>query len=197
MKNNYIKYAATLAIICLAASGFLGVVYNMTKPKILYQQALEEQSSLKEVFPKADTFEPVKKGEDIFYYKALDAEKNVLGFAFKASRKGYSSDIVTMVGMDKEGVITDIKILSQNETPGLGSRITEVIQKNTLMNILLRKAKIAAPGRPWFQEQFSDKKVDELSSVDTITGATITSRAVIDSVQEKAKEIMGEIKDGR
>ena len=196
LKSNYFKYAATLAIICLAASGLLGVVYNLTKPKILAQQILEERNSLKEVFSAADTFEPVKKGEDIFYYKALDGRKNVLGFAFKTSHKGYSSDIVTMVGMDRNGVITHIKILSQNETPGLGSRITEVIQKNTIWDILLRKAKIAPPARPWFQEQFSGKKVDELDSVNTITGATISSRAVIDSIQEKAREVMENIKNG-
>ncbi|MFH0941304.1 MAG: FMN-binding protein [Candidatus Omnitrophota bacterium] len=190
-KNNYVKYATTLAIICLAASGLLSVVFNLAQPKILYQQSLEEKNSLKEVFPAATSFEPVEEKDNILYYKALDKKKEALGFVFKTSKRGYSSDIVTMAGMDQNGVITYIKILSQNETPGLGSRITEVVGKETFWDVLLRRAKITQPPSPWFTAQFSGKKADELDrSIDAITGATISSRAVIESVQEKAKEIL-------
>lgn len=172
LKNNYLRYASTLAIICLAASGFSGVVFNLTRPKIPDQYSTEEKRSLREVFPRAYSFEPVQEGDKILYFKALDRKKNVLGFVFETSRRGYSSDIVTMAGMDKNGMITRIKILSQNETPGVGSRITE-----------------------GFQEQFSDKKADEVSgSVNAITGATISSRAVIDSIQAKAREILEKVR---
>lgn len=195
-KSNYLKYTATLAIICLAASGLLTVVYNLTRPKILYQQALEEQESLKEVIPQAQTFEPVKEADTVIYYKALDKEQHILGYAFKTSKKGYSSDIVTMVGINPKGEIINIKILSQNETPGLGMRVTEVIQKNTLWDILFKKVKIGPVPKPWFAEQFSGKKVAALDrSIDTITGATISSRAVIDSIKIKAKEIIALIKN--
>lgn len=190
-KNNYVKYAAILAIICLVASGLLSVVFNLAQPRILYQQSLEEKNSLREVFPAAASFEAVEEKDNILYYKALDKKKEALGFVFKTSKRGYSSDIVTMAGMDQNGVITHIKILFQNETPGLGSRITEVVGKETFWDVLLRRAKIMQPPRPWFMAQFSGKKADELDrSIDAITGATISSRAVIDSVQEKAKEIL-------
>lgn len=197
LKNSYFKYAATLAIICLAASGLLSAVFNLTQPKILYQKAQEELSGLKEVCPRAADFEPVKDGEDVVYYKALDGGKNIIGYAFKAVKKGYSSDIVTMAGMDRDGVISRIKILSQNETPGLGTRITEVIQKETFWDVVLKKSKLGAPPRPWFQSQFDGKKSEDLKgSVHVITGATVSSRAVIDSVQEKAGVVMERIRHG-
>lgn len=189
--NNFIKFPLTLFIICLAASGLLGVVHRATYPKIIGQAKAEEEQSLKDVFPQAKGFEPVKKGEEALYYKALDDAGKVLGYAFKASKRGYASDIVTMAGMDTQGKIIKIKVLYQNETPGLGSRINEVIQKETLWDVLLKKVKSSEKKEPWFQAQFSGKAYDSLDrSVDTITGATITSKAVIDSVREKAVEVM-------
>ncbi len=198
LKSNFFKYAATLAIICLAASGLLSVAFNITQPKILQQQLLEEANSLKEVYPAASEFEPVKEGDSVIYYKALDEDKALLGYVFKASRKGYSSVIETIAGMDTKGVITRIKVLSQNETPGLGSKINEVVSKETLWDALLKKVKAQATPRPWFEECFSGKNAADLSqAVDTITGATISSKAVIDSVQQKAREILEKVKDGR
>jgi len=170
VKSDYFRYTLILAAICFVASALLAAVHGVTHPEILSQQARQEDSALREVLPQAKSFEAVKEGEKIIYYKALGPNKRVLGYVFKASKKGYSSEIVTMVGMDKDGLISRIKILSQNETPGLGTRIIEAL---------------------WFREQFSGKKANDLSNgVQVITGATITSRAVIDSIQEKAKDIM-------
>ncbi len=169
-RSDYFRYALTLAAICFVASVLLGAVYSLTNPIILSQQARQEESGLRAVVPEAKSFEAVKEEENIIYYIAFGPNKKVLGYVFKASKKGYSSEIVTMVGVDKDGLISRIKILSQNETPGIGTRIIEAL---------------------WFQEQFSGEKSDDLSNgVQAITGATITSRAVIDSIQVKAKEIM-------
>lgn len=198
MQNNFFRYAATLAIICLAASGLLSVVYNVTQPKIAAQAKMEEESALKDVYPGVERFEPVEGKGNILYYKALSASGELLGYAFKAEKKGYSSTIVTMVGMDTKGIIKRIKILSQNETPGLGSRIEEVRQKETFWDVVLKKVKIAQKPRPWFQAQFDAKGYETLDrNVEAITGATISSLAVIVSVEEKAREVMEKARDGR
>jgi electron transport complex protein RnfG len=198
LQNNFIRYAATLAIICLAASGLLSVVYNVTQPKIAAQAKMEEESALKDVYPGAERFEPVAEKGSVLYYKALNASGELLGYAFKAEKKGYSSTIVTMVGMDTKGIIKRIKILSQNETPGLGSRIEEVRQKETFWDVVLKKVKIAQKPRPWFQAQFDGKDYKTLDrNVEAITGATISSLAVVVSVEEKAKEVMEKTQDGR
>jgi len=171
--KEMLRYGFILAVICIVASGLLAGVNVLTKTRIVAQAQAEEDSSLKEVFPEAAHFEAVKSGEEIIYYKAHDKDKRLLGAAFRASGKGYSSTIETMVGMLKDGTIKAIKILSQNETPGLGARVAE----------------------DSFASRFSNRGLQNLNQVEAITGATISSRAVIDSVKKKAEEIKVLIKN--
>ncbi|MDD5166030.1 MAG: FMN-binding protein [Candidatus Omnitrophica bacterium] len=121
----------------------------------------EDENNLKEIMPMAGRFEPVKSKEGIIYYKAYDKTGEFVGTAFKTSGKVYSHRIETLAGMLKDGTITSIKILSQ-DGGALG---------------------------PDFTGQFKDKK--DLSNIQAVSGATMSSKAVIDSVQNKAKEIMG------
>ncbi len=173
-KNSAVRYALTLGIICLVASGLLGMVHAVTQPKIEAEKSSREEAALKEVFPAAESFEAVKEGTDTVYYKALDNKGDMLGVVFKAIRRGYSSDIVSLAGMDKEGALVAVKVLSQNETPGLGTQAAE----------------------PKFLGRFNGKKIDALAtSVDAITGATITSMAIIDSVQETGQKILEKVKN--
>lgn len=166
MKDIF-RYGLILALICSLAGGLLAGVNFLTQPKIIAQAQAEEEASLKEIIPRANRFDPIKsQTEEILYYKAYDNHK-LLGIIFKASAKGYSSNIETMVGIDNSGSIITIKVIAQNETPGLGSRVTEKS----------------------FTNQFSSKAAPNLSNVQAITGATISSKAVIDSVRKKAEEI--------
>jgi len=197
-KSEYLRYAVILAVICLAAAGLLSVVHRATEPRIAAQRLAEEQESLKDVFPGAAAFEPVREGEEVLYHKALDQGGRLLGYAFKAVERGYSSDIVTMAGVTPEGTIVRIKVLSQNETPGLGTRIAEVIQKETLWDVVLRKVRVLSQPRPWFQERFDGRHATTLNeTVDAITGATVSSAAVIGSVQKRSAEVLRQVKDGR
>lgn len=185
LKSHSFKIAATAVIVCLIAPGFLSIIFRNAPLQIFQKHLANVGSNLKEVFPQAAIFEAVKEGENVLCYKALDKGKNILGYVFKAQKKGYSSDIITLVGMDRAGKIIHIKILSQNETPGIGSRIAEIAQEGAL-------------AKSWFQEQFSGKKIDQLpTSVQAITGATISSRAVINSIQERARVIMEKMKNAR
>lgn len=169
--KEMIRFGLILGVICIVAAGLLAGVNSLTKPRILAQALAEENAGLKEVLPEANTFEAVKEKEEIIYYRGYDKNSKFVGVAFKATGKGYSSVIETLVGMLKDGKIIAIKILSQNETPGLGSRITESS----------------------FINQF--KRINDLSRVQAITGATISSRAVINTVEKKASEVRGLIKN--
>ncbi len=164
--KQMIKYGLTLATICMIATGLLAVVNSFTKAQIEAQAQTEQANSLKEVMPDASRFEPVKTKEEIDYYKAYADNNTLLGTAFKASAKGYSSLIETLVGMKTDGTIIAVKILAQNETPGLGTRTTE----------------------PAFTGQFKNQNINNLQ-VQAITGATISSKAVIGSVMKKGMEI--------
>jgi len=173
--KEMVRYGMILAVICAVAAGLLAGVNSLTKPKIIAQAQAEEEASLKEVIPDAEHFEAIKSADIILYYKAYSKEKKLVGVAFKTSAKGYSSQIDTMVGMTVYGTITAIKILNQNETPGLGSRVTE----------------------SGFTGQFNKKNIPDLNTVEAITGATISSKAVIDSVKNKAEEIIQLLKNGK
>ena len=157
------RFSLILFFICLVAAGSLGFINWLTRPKILAQIRLEEEESLKEVLPQADYFQEVRKDQDILYYKAYK-DKELIGVAYKAKAKGYSSIIEAMAGMDLDGKITGIKIINQNETPGLGSRIVEVAEEITILDMLKGKKKESVQKRPWFCEQFRGKIVANLDS---------------------------------
>jgi len=169
--KEMMRYGFILALICTLASASLAVVNSLTKSKIMAQEAKEEEASLREVMPLAIDFQAVKSGNDIIYYRAYAKDGKFIGIAFKTQAKGYSSDIQAMVGLTKDGTITAIKILSQNETPGLGAKVAEAD----------------------FTNQFRNKQ--NLEKAQAITGATISSGAVINSVKKKVEELKNFLKD--
>ena len=166
--RDTIRYSITLFIICLVASGVLAFVNSLTAPRILAQKIAKEQIDLKAVLPQAQMLRPYSINGEVLYYEASDARRNILGYIAKAEGKGYSGTIETFFSMDKKGDILAIKVSSHNETPGLGAKIVE----------------------DEFQDNFKDKELTELNDIEGIAGATISSEAVIDSVKQKAEEIL-------
>lgn len=169
--KEIIKFGVILGVVYVMTAGFLAGLDSLTNRKIIPYAQAEELLDLKDVLPEAIHFEAVKKGEDIFYYKAIDKEGKLIGAVFKAVGRGYSSNIQTIAGMLKDGSINAIKVLSQDETPGLGARVAE----------------------PEFTDRF--RHIHDLSRVQAVTGATISSLGVIESVKKKAEEIRELIKE--
>jgi len=131
---------------------------------LFFVSAQAEDLPLKEVFPEAASFVPVNKGNEIIYYEARDKNGKLAGACFTATGKSYS-EIKTLVGMLNDGTITAIKVLSQNETPGLGSKVAE----------------------PEFTDRF--RNIKDVSRVQAITGASVSSGAVIEAVRKRVEEI--------
>lgn len=168
MIKEMIRYAGILALICFLASGLLAGVNALTQPRIIALAYAQEQSALAAVLPEAASFEPVPREEETLYYRGMSESGDLVGLAFKARGQGYAGPIEAMAGMSRDGQITVIQILSQNETPGLGSRVAD--QK--------------------FTGQFAGKPAETLEGVNAITGATISSRALINAVKQKASEVL-------
>ncbi len=167
------RLSLVLFLICVVSAATLAVTFKITEPRIIQQRRLEEKRAVEKVLPQAPSaIEKIEK-EDLVFFKAKDAEGNVFAYVVIAKRRGYSSEIRTVVSLTPEGRIIAVEILEQKETPGIGSRIEE---KD-------------------FLNQFKNKKISE--QFDTITGATISSRAVIESIKEKAQEVLkqGEISE--
>ncbi len=182
------RFAATLTFVALIAAGSLAWVNEITKPMILVQQEKELKDALAYVLPgsKTGVIIPVKENNKTIYYMGYkDKEKKqFIGYAFLVLSKGYSSTIRTLVGMDSTGTIFAIRVLSQQETPGLGNRCQEVKSGQT---------------SPWWQKQFSGKKATNIcvdkdgGQIQAITGATITSRAITNGISARAKWLLEKI----
>jgi electron transport complex protein RnfG len=97
-------------------------------------------------------------------YEVLQGEKTA-GIALQVSRGSYGGPIKMLVGVGADNTIVGVKILEHKDTPGLGANAAS----------------------PSYTGQFTGKRTDapfELKAdVEAITAATITSRAVADTVK--------------
>jgi len=195
--NNILRLSVVMTIVTLLSAFLLAELYSITKPRIEIQKTAKTMEALKLVLPEARVLVPatkkipVKDGEgnilfekeEIIYYRAFANEDSsqLLGYAFKSEGNGYSSVIETMVGIDTTGQIKRIKILSQKETPGLGT-LSEESEPFT--------------GKKWSTQQFEGKTYEQLKvdkdggQIVSITGATITSRAITNSIKSKLATLL-------
>ena len=198
--GNFIRLVVTLTAIAALASFGLSAVYNATKDITAEYKRQEEASARIEAlacetdafFERTET-ETVVDGRPFSYFTAYrdDSREELLGYSFTAYGKGYSSTVETIVGVDRSGKICSVKITSQKETPGLGSKVEEVASQNMLWDVLAGHAKDESGVKPWFQKQFEGLTSADLRVVRTsdetgiaaITGATISSEAVTVSVK--------------
>ena len=163
---SIIKTALSLFLICAVAAGALAYVNSVTAPTIASNSAAAADKARGEVLPEADGFEEKAAPDGTVYYAALKDGETV-GYVFTTSAKGYGGDVEIMTGIDAEGRITGVSILTINETPGLG------------MN-----AK-----KDGFRDQFKGKSGvlavnKDGGEIVAITSATVTSRAVTNAVNQ-------------
>ena len=159
-----VKFAAILGIFCVISAGALAFVYLFTKPRIELYAKLAFEKSLREVLPPSGSFTRIVSGTIEAQQGAFN--NKIIGRAFSVSPQGYSGKILLLVGIDNQGRVLGVKILSHRETPGLGSKIV----------------------KPEFLRQFTGKnskdRIEPKKDIDAITGATISSRAVAKGVRE-------------
>lgn len=174
-----IRYGMILLVICLCASLVLSVTYKFTHSRIEAQQNTEEKDALDEVFPEANKFED--RAIDNKAYYVARKYNDELGYIIKAEAKGYSGLISMLVGFDFKGEIKGIKILSHQETPGLGAKIDEILRGES---------------KPWFLKQFKGKIAQDLvlKDIQAITGATISSKAVLDGLKKAVTDFLEKVR---
>jgi len=180
--RDILKLGFVLFLVCLGAALCLSLTYVFTQPRIEARELSEIEGSLKEVMPDSAGFEKITK-DDFSYYKAYSdvQSKKISGYVIIAQGKGYGGAVLTMVGVDTKGIIKTIKILEQKETPGLGAKISEDSFKSQFSGQDGQRLKL-------FEKKGKDK-------IMAISGATISSRAVTESVKgavEKLFEVLGQ-----
>jgi len=163
----------------MIASLVLAVTHKMTEPAIDRQSLHEEKLALEAILPGVDSFNEKKLG-DISYYEAYENGK-FIAYCLKLSGKGYGGFIHIIVAIDKNGTIQGVEILEQHETPGLGDGIDKIK---------------SGENEPYFLKQFKGKnaKTVSLSDIDAVTGATISSKAVVMAIHDGVNEFLKKIK---
>ena len=190
MKNKIIKDALALTLITLVAGVALGGVYEITKDPIAKQEAQAKAEAYEQVFTDAAAFEAVEMDDTLTktirdqldqeghkaqsieeVMRAEDQSGETLGYAFTVvTSEGYGGDIQFSMGVQNDGTLNGISILSIGETAGLG------------MNA----------DTPAFKDQFVGKQVEKLQytkngatqddEINAISGATVTTNAMTNGV---------------
>ncbi|TCL73172.1 electron transport complex protein RnfG [Hydrogenispora ethanolica] len=162
-----VKLGIYLMIVAAVAGVALALTHHFTAAQIRAGQTAAAKAALEEVLPGAVEFQPKDD-----YQQGLDAKRQLVGYVLQVSAAGYSSQIEALVGIDPQYRVTGVKVLVQNETPGLGAKITG----------------------PGFLGQFAQKPADQIKlkkdggTIDGITAATISSRAITDAIRERIHE---------
>ena len=176
MKES-LKLGLILFLITAICAGLLGLINRTTTPVIAQNKAGSEQEAMKMLIEEAKTF--IERSDitddnikQVYLAKSGD---QVIGTIVKVMPNGYGGEITVLVGFNLESHIQGIKILSHTETPGFGADAT----KPTFTNQFLQKL-------PPLKVVKSVPKDDEITA---ITGATITSDAIVEGVNQAAKYV--------
>lgn len=162
LAKDYAKPTLVLTLICLVVTALLALTHQITQPIIEANNLRIAEESRAEVLTEADGFHEVK-GE--FPENTVDVYEadNGAGYAITVTSKGYdSTPLKVMIGIQADGAIEKVKVLSSNETPGLGSKVTE----------------------DSFTGQFAGMTSDGVDGMQMISGATYSSKAMRAAVEQ-------------
>ena len=157
-----LRLTLTLFLITTVVAGLLGLVNYMTADTIAEQIAQKAENAMRQVLD-ADDYEPLDVPEGSAVTAAYRAGDK--GYVVRVAPNGFGGAIDMMVGVDLNGAVTGVAIVSQSETASLGANCT----------------------REDFRAQFTGKTgtlsvSKDGGEIEALTGATVTSRAVTEGV---------------
>lgn len=169
---NTLGALAKLTLIAMVAAGTLSTTYETTQAYM----AANLEMVLPRVMPDVAEFTPVGGEEQPIYYEAYDDAGNLVGYAFFVEKEGCQGPILLAGAIDLDYNVIAIKVVRHSETPGLGARIKETAFQSQLIGLSTGDLYLSPEGK-----------------VDAITGATISSTAVVDAMRNKIEEIQLEV----
>lgn len=160
--KNILKLTAILFTITAVVAALLAGTNLLTKDRIAAAKREKAAAAVAVVLPN-DTVES-ETAVDQGIVKTLYRGKN--GCAIEVAPNGFGGEITMMVGVSKEGKVLGVQIVSHSETPGLGAKAqTDTDFSNSFLG-LSGTVRVDKDG----------------GEADTVTGATVTSRAVAEGV---------------
>lgn len=114
-----------LTCIGLIVTAALALTNELTAPVIAAQQQAAADAAMKVVLPEGSDFADVTGVELPEGVTDAKVAGNGAGYVFTTTGKGFGGDISVMIGLNAEGAITGTKVLAQNESPGIGTNVTD------------------------------------------------------------------------
>lgn len=185
------RMIAVLTAVGLISGSFLAIVGQVTKERILFNKRHEIEMAALKVVPGASTVKMIYEERDFAVFEDRDEAGNLVGYALQAAGTGFQDKITLEVGLSPDlNTVLSLTIIDQKETPGLGAKITDETSflrywqnRDSSKSLALRKPPVEDPASLAPNE------------VNAITGATISSQAVLNIVNEaikKAKQLQAE-----
>ena len=170
MKNIFTKKnlmpAIVLGVICLISAALMGGINMLTAPRIAFNEEQKIYDSLRQVLD--GTFETLEIPDSApstvtGLFKVTDDNGDFKGNVVTVEQKGYAGKILLTIGFDKDGKTTKVVITAQSESHG-----------KDISPLLDRLSGISS---------------DEVTDVDVVTGATISSGYIKSAVSDAFKAI--------
>lgn len=177
VKSTLFNMVFVLTLIAAVSAILVSLVFIKTKPKIEENAKKTEISAIISLF--GDDFDnnplaekaiiPKENGKSIAVYP-LRKNGAIYALAINTySDKGFGGNLYMMVGLYLDGTMAGYEVLNHQETPGLGSKITEGKFIDQFRNLII-------------SENSLDLR-NHGGEIDAITSATISSKAVLDAVK--------------
>jgi len=197
------RLVATLAVAGILAGVLIALVNQHTKPIIDEYRAEQLRLAVYEVLPGIarygtyylvdDALSPTlpqgaKESEFKRVYVGYDEGGQVKGVAVSRGESGFQDVVMVIFGFDPAtGKLTGMKVLESKETPGLGDKI---FKDQAFVDQFF-----AGPQTPLVGVKAGSGK-GRPNEIDTITGATISSKVVISIINNALEEWMPLLEQG-
>ena len=162
--KSLLKPIIVLTVIAFVCTAALAGVNTLTKDIIAAAAAEKKAQSMSELFPTEKEYEEVEVSAELlkkYNASVVSKAKGGSGYIVEHAASGYGGEILMMTAFSIDGKIIGIKILSHEETSGIGTRVVEGDS---------------------FLSQFKDKDSAAEAGVDAVSGATVSSKATINGI---------------
>ena len=198
---NRIKYFLQQSWLLIVASFFFGLLIAVTSaglsPRIRQNEINKRNRLVSALLPEAKNFILIeeqieiqslqRKKENIEIYKAMSDANECVGWSFEAAGSGFADKIKLVIAVDKNfEKIAGFDVLSSFETPGFGDQIKYDYFRGQFKGAPAEELKLVSVGEP-----------DEIDSqIVAISGATISSEAVVEIVSNYVTQVKEQIQKG-
>ena len=186
MTTAWSMYRSIVGVGALCALVIVSV-YQATAGRIRDNQERFLAAAVAEVLPAAETLDPISGEGDLPAFRGYDADGALVGAVVTAQGMGYQDNIRVLYAYSfDQDAIVGFKVLESKETPGLGDKVEK--EPHFLANFERLDATLSPAGDALRNPIVTVKQGEKTEpwQIDGITGATITSEAIGNILNESA-----------